>query len=209
MVKKITIAFFLMMSFISSLTFATTPATTDDVLVAVGAIKDTAFSVSSLYISDRDLALDGITLTVDSETNLPQVVVLKDVDLSTFLPYFPLPSYEPNSLQALLAQVQDPLGPLVRKRLVIHNWKKGEAIMNGVVMVQYQTGATFSSMISNALYGMYPRVGLGLDITITGKRVSTPLTLDGVFLLSADSNKVLDITPIQLTINGEEMDVSL
>jgi len=209
MVKKITIAFFLMLSVVCSLTFATTPATTDDVLVAVGAIKDTAFSVSSLYISDRDLVLDGLTLTVDAESNLPKVIVLDDVDLSSFLQYFPLPSYEPNSLQALLAQVQDPLGALVRKRLLLHDWKKGEAVMNGVVMLQYQTGATFASMLSNALYGKYPRVGLGLQLTITGKRVSTPLTLDGIFLLSADSNKVLDITPIQLTVNGDDMDLSL
>jgi hypothetical protein len=145
----------------------------------------------------------------DASTGLPSAVIFDHADLSSFLAYFPEASdtsENGNSLQLLLSRASDPLAPIIRKRLTVHDWKEGEAILDGTCAIKYQTGMTYGKMMSGVLTGTYPKAALAMDMTVSGIRVTVQVHVEGVFILAGDADGNLDITPVEFSVNGKKME---
>jgi hypothetical protein len=50
--------------------------------------------------------------------------------------------------------------------------------------------------------GMSP-IAVAVDVRVSGRRVSEPVSVKGVFLIQSDAQGYFEIKPIELTINGE------
>ncbi len=57
-----------------------------------------------------------------------------------------------------------------------------------------------SSVIMN---GGFSPIAVAADVTVSGKRVSESVRVEGIFLIQTDEDGYFEVKPLELKINGE------
>jgi hypothetical protein len=181
--------------------FATDNISLDEVTRGVTAVIDTSYVAASQFFAVDESPIDSIVIRIPSGKILPDAIIVEEGDLSDYLQYFP------QSTSTFQDSTYGSLDATVRTQLVKSDWKKGEAIVTGASAIVFQKDQSVFSLFTNALNGIFPKVGLVTDFYVDGTDFSQPLRIKGIFIVSGDENKELDIRTISLTINDREYEI--
>lgn len=67
---------------------------------------------------------------------------------------------------------------------------------------------TLTSLMASVMTsGRIPPILVATDVTVDGRRVSTPVRVEGTFMLHSDDEGYFSVRPLTLKINGEEREV--
>ncbi len=176
-----------------------------DVSNAFVAISDLGYVAASNFISFKRVDYDSIAIKMSQKNSLPEAILFNDADLHTFLQYF-LINNKQNSFSSYFIPSID---PIVRERLLINDWDKGEAIVNGAAVIVFPNNMTFQKLISDGTSGIFPKVGVSYNYKVSGTLFSEEISIKGVFIFSSNEEGVPLITPLKLKINGEDYDLSI
>lgn len=172
----------------------------DEVTTAVDAIVDTSYVAASQFLTFSNSSdIPSIAIRVPEGKYLPDAVVVNEGDMSSYLKYFP----ENSDSSSLLS----PMRSTVREQLIQDNWVKGQAIVTGVAAVVFQQDQSIMSLISGALGGIFPKVGMVTNYTVEGEAFSEPAVVKGTFIISAESDGTLQIDVISLNINDKSYNI--
>lgn len=173
-----------------------------DVSNAFVSITDAGYIAASNFISFKRVDYDSIAIKMSPETSLPEAILVNGADLSDFLKYFPEIQNSNNS--GFSISLIPTIDPIVRERLLINDWKKGESIVTGAAVVVFPKGTTFQTLITNGTNGVFPKVALSFNFFVEGSLYEESLQISGILIISADSYGVPIIQPVNLKINEEE-----
>ena len=180
--------------------------TANDVTVALAAITDSTISSIAGFLNNPSLELPGQSLMFRDRESLPYALVFSDSDLGTYLPVFEKTRAKPGEsfFASLMRSAKGPLNDIALQYLTVHDWQEGHAILNGVAVTSFDEGVTVASLMGSALMngGIRP-IAVAVDVRVSGRRVSEPVTVKGVFIIQSDAQGYFEIKPIELTINGE------
>lgn len=181
--------------------FSTDSIPLDEVIRGVNAVIDTAYVGVSQFLSVNQSQIDSIAIRVPTGKILPDAIIVQESDMADYLQYFPQSSSNfKNNTYGILNET-------VRKQLIQSDWKKGVAIVTGAAAIVFQKDQSVFSLFSNALNGIFPKVGLVTDFHVDGTGFSEPLRIEGTFIVTGDSDGVLQIKTISLTINDKKYDI--
>lgn len=180
--------------------------TANDVTVALAAITDSTIASIAGFLNNPPLELPGLTLMFRENQNLPYVLIFSDSDLGSYLPVFEKrrgPADE-SFFASLIRSAKGPLNDIALQYLTVHDWEEGHAILNGAATPSFGEGVTIASLMGSALMsgGIRP-IRVAVSVRVTGRRISEPVSVKGVFLIQSDAQGSFEIKPIELTINGE------
>lgn len=164
---------------------------------AINAIIDTSYVAASQFLSFQNSEIPSIAIRVPKGKLLPDAIIVNEADLESFLDYFP----ERSSISS--SSILAPIQSTVRQQLLDSNWKQGEAVVTGVAATVFSEDQSVFSLITSALNGIFPRVGLVTDFTIEGNAFSIPAHVEGTFIVSANDDTSLEIKAIKLLINDK------
>lgn len=180
--------------------------TANDVTVALAAITDSTIASIAGFLNNPPLQLPGLLLLFEEKQSLPYALTYSDSDLGRYLPVFEKTKAKPNEsfFASLMRSARGPLNDIALQYLTVHEWEVGHAILNGAAVTQFGEGVTVASLMGSALMGggMQP-IAVVVDVRVSGRRVSEPVFVKGVFLVQSDAQGYFEIKPIELTINGE------
>lgn len=184
--------------------------TANDVIVALAAITDSTIASVAGFLNNPPLELPGLNLLFHERQSLPYALTFTDSDLSTYLPVFEKTRgrADESFFASLMRAAKGPLNDIALQYLTVHAWEKGQAILNGAAITQFDEGATVASLMGSALMsgGMKP-ITVTVDVRVAGRRVSEPVSVKGVFVIQSDAQGYFEIKPIELTINGDAPNV--
>ncbi|KAF5047506.1 hypothetical protein DSECCO2_459820 [anaerobic digester metagenome] len=76
------------------------------------------------------------------------------------------------------------------------------------MVTQWGEGANLSGLMADVVTsGKIPAITVVTDVTVQGRRVSTPVRVEGTFMLHSDEEGYFAVKPLALKINGEEKGV--
>lgn len=184
--------------------------TANDVTVALAAITDSTIASVAGFLNNPPLELPGLKLLFHERQSLPYALTFTDSDLSTYLPVFEKTRgrADESFFASLMRAAKGPLNDIALQYLTVHAWEKGQAILNGAAITQFDEGDTVASLMGSALMsgGMKP-ITVTVDVRVAGRRVSEPVSVKGVFVIQSDAQGYFEIKPIELTINGDAPNV--
>jgi hypothetical protein len=191
-----------------ALPLAAQSPTANDVIVALAAVKDATISSVAAYLNTPPLELKGIEVHRDPGESLPHGLTFRRSDVAGYLTIFE--STKPvrqNFLSSLLSSAKGPLNDLAIQILRMHQWEQGHAYLDGNATTQWGEGMSLSGLISSVVLGLpIPPIAVQATVTVSGRRVSVPVHVDGVFLVESEAGGYLEITPTNLKINGKPVD---
>lgn len=199
MKKAIVIIFIII--FITTPLFSSESIPLDEVTRGVNAVIDTAYVSASQFFSFNKSSIDSIVIRIPDGKILPDAIIVEEGDMADYLQYFPKQGFE------LKDNSYGILNNTVRNQLIQSDWKKGVAIVTGAAAVVFQKDQSILSLFTNALSGIFPRVGLVADFYIDGSGFSEPLRIKGTFIITGDKDGVLQIQTITLKINDIVYDI--
>jgi hypothetical protein len=170
---------------------------TDEINKAISAIIDTSYVAASQFLAFQNSEIPSIAIRVPQGKFLPDALIVNEGDLESFLQYFP------EQTESSSSNILAPINATVRQQLLADDWIKGEAIVTGVAATVFNHDQSVFSLISEALNGTFPRVGLLTDFTIEGSAFSIPAHVEGVFIVSTNEDTSLNIEAIKLAINDK------
>ncbi|MBK5200277.1 MAG: hypothetical protein JJE21_01950 [Spirochaetaceae bacterium] len=173
----------------------------DELTRGVSAVIDTSYVAAAQFFAVDQSSIDSIVIRVPSGKILPDAIIVQEGDLGDYLQYFP------QSASNFTNNTYGALNETVRKQLMQSDWKKGVAIVTGASAVVFQKDQNVFSLLTNALSGIFPRVGLVTDFFVEGTGFSVPLRIKGTFIVTGDSDGALKIQTISLTINDKKYDI--
>lgn len=176
-----------------------------DVSNAFVAITDLGYIAASNFISFKRVDYDSVAIKMSQKNSLPEAILFNNADVSSFIKYYPKTS-NTNSFSSYFFPSID---PIVRERLLINNWEKGEAIISGAAAIVFPTDVNFQKLISDGTNGLFPNVGVSFNYKVEGSIFSEDFLIKGVIIVSSDSYGVPKISPLKLMINNEEYDLSI
>lgn len=171
--------------------------------LAIDCVKDAVFVASDYFISNIQPENPSLILRTPKNSESSDAIVFNNCDMSTLLPFFPAIEIDSNTM---IDHLKEPLAPYVRDVLLDHDWQAGEANIIGAIAIAFKDDYSLAQIVSNLVEGIYPRMGLVTDISITGSLFSEKINIKGVFILE-ETNDTLGVVPLQVTVNGEEYDV--
>ncbi len=183
--------------------------TANDVTVAIAAITDSAICTVAAFLNTPSLELPGSTLHFRSDETLPSILIFQQSDIGSYLPVF-LKTKEGNGsfFASLLQAARGPLNDIAIQYLTVHGWEEGHAILKGAAVTSWGEGMTLSSLMTSVVAsGRIPPILVATDVTVEGRRVSTPVRVEGTFMLHSDDEGYFAVRPLTLKINGEEREV--
>ncbi len=193
----------LLISLLCSSLFASS-VSDKEVSNAFVAITDLGYIAASNFISLKRVDFDSIAIKISSKNSLPEAILLSNADLSTYMPYF----LNEDSSDGYFASLIPSINPIVKDRLLINDWKEGEAVVTGAAVVVFPDGMTFQSLITNATSGQFPNVGISFSFNVSGSLFSESLLIKGVIIVSSDEYGVPIINPIRLSVNDKDYNLS-
>ncbi len=182
------------------------PPTANDVTVAIAAITDSAVCTVAAFLNSPSLSLPGATLHFRSNESLPNLLTFQSSDIGTYLPVF-LKTRQPNAsfFENLLSSARGPLNDIAIQYLTVHGWEVGHAVLKGAMVTEWGEGASVAGLMTSVVAtGRIPAITVVADVTVQGRRVSTPVRVEGTFMLHSDDEGYFAVTPLALKINGEE-----
>lgn len=180
---------------ISSIPLYSEGLTNNEINKSISAIIDISYVATSQFLSFQESEIPTIAIRVPQNKLLPDAVIVNEADMASFLPYF-IESTKGNS-SSVLAPVKD----TVRQQLTNSDWSMGEAIITGASAIVFNKDQSVFSLITKAISGNFPKVGLVTDFTVTGSEFSKPVHVEGTFIVSVLDDYSLDINAIDLVIN--------
>lgn len=181
--------------------------TANDVTVALAAITDSAVCSVAGFLNTPALELQGLELLFREKQTLPYALTFSDSDLGNYLPVFEKTKgpADQSFFASLLRSAKGPLNDIALQYLTVHAWEKGHAILNGVAVTFFGDGVTLSSLMGAAVMkGGVPPIAVAVEVMVSGRRVSEPVYVEGVFLIQSDAEGYFEVKPVELTINGED-----
>ena len=182
----------------------------NDVTVALAAITDSTIASIAGFLNNPPLELPGLHLMFREKASLPYALVYSDSDLGSYLAVFDTTKPKPGEsfFAALMRSAKGPLNDVALQYLTVHAWEHGHAILNGAAITYFDEGATVASLMGSVLMngGISP-IAVAVDVRVSGRRVSEPVSVKGVFIVQSDDQGYFEIKPIELTINGEAPNV--
>jgi hypothetical protein len=167
------------------------------------AITDLGYITAADFISLNRKNFDSIAVRISPSTSLPDAVLFSDADLSFFLPYF-----EEDDNSNFFSSFLPTIDPFVRERLEINNWKNGEAIVTGAAALVFPNNMTFQQFLSSFQSENLPKVGVSFNFTVSGTLFESDINIKGILIVESDSYGVPTVSPLRLTINNEDYDLS-
>lgn len=182
--------------------------TANDVTVAIAAITDSAISVVAAFLNSPPLELSGATLHFRTNESLPNLLTFQDSDIGTYLPIFLTTRQNTTLFAFLLSSVRGPLNDIAIQYLSVHAWEVGHASLKGAMVTTWGEGASLASLMTSVVTsGRIPPITIVADVTVAGRRVSTPVRVEGTFMLHSDDEGYFAVKPLALKINGVEKGV--
>lgn len=187
---------------------AKTP-TANDVTVAVAAITDSAISAVAAFLNTPSLQLPGSKLHFRTNETLPYQLSFEHSDIGTYLPIFQKTRQAGTGFFAsLLSTAKGPLNDVAIQYLTVHGWEAGHALLTGSMYASWGEGVTLTGLMTTVIATQrFPSVRVATDVTVDGRRVSTPVRVEGTFLLYSADDGYFTIDPLTLKINGQELDL--
>ncbi|MGE4583532.1 MAG: hypothetical protein AB7C91_02705 [Sphaerochaeta sp.] len=187
---------------------AKTP-TANDVTVALAAITDSTICAVAAFLNSPALDLPGSSLHFKANQTLPSILIFQDSDIGTYLEVFQKTKQANLSFFAsLLEAAKGPLNDVAIQFLTVHDWQKGQAILKGAAVTEWGEGVSLASLMTTVVTtGRFPSVTVSADVVVQGKRVSTPVRVEGTFMLHSDEDGYFAVEPLTLRINGEGREV--
>ena len=181
----------------------------NDVTVAIAAITDSAICAVAAFLNTPSLMLPGNTLHFRPNETLPNLLIYQDSDIGTYLPVFlATKEISTNFFASLMQAAKGPLNEIAIQYLTVHDWEVGHAILKGAMVTAWGEGITLASLMGMVLTtGKIPAITISTDVTVQGRRVSTPVRVEGVFMLHSDEEGYFAVRPLTLKINGEKVEV--
>jgi len=182
----------------------------NDVTVALAAITDSTIASIAGFLNNPPLEIPGLHLLFRDTESLPYALVFSDSDLGSYLAVFEKTRAKPGEsfFASLMRSAKGPLNDIALQYLTVHEWEKGHAILNGAALPYFDEGVTLTTLMGSALMNGDTRpIAVAVDVLVSGRRVSEPVTVKGVFLIQSDAQGYFEIRPIELTINGEAPNV--
>jgi len=182
----------------------------NDVTVALAAITDSTIASIAGFLNNPPLEIPGLYLLFRETESLPYALVFSDSDLGSYLAVFEKTRAKPGEsfFASLMRSAKGPLNDIALQYLTVHEWEKGHAILNGAALPYFDEGVTLTTLMGSALMNGDTRpIAVAVDVLVSGRRVSEPVTVKGVFLIQSDAQGYFEIKPIELTINGEAPNV--
>jgi len=196
-------AFSLLVSFCLGVALFAAP-TRNDVIVATTAVTDSAIVNCAGFVATPQYMLPGCTLTVDKGGALPSKLSLQQSDMASYLGMIPEAKPDGNWFQKLLASASGPLDTVARTYLSVHDWKAGEAVLDGVLIPHFPSGMGLVDLIRIvASQAEMESIATDVDVWVRGRRVSVPVHVRGSFLVKNVKGEGLSIEPVNLVANGE------
>ena len=183
--------------------------TANDVTVAIAAITDSAICNIAAFLNSPPLELPGSTLHFRANESLPNLLTFQNSDIGTYLAVF-MKTRQPNPsfFTSLLNSARGPLNDIAIQYLTVHQWEVGHAVLKGAMVTQWGEGANLSGLMADVVTsGKIPAITVVTDVTVQGRRVSTPVRVEGTFMLHSDEEGYFAVKPLALKINGEEKGV--
>ncbi len=191
----------LLLIFINSL-FATS-LSEQEINYALTCVKDVVFVSCDYFISESQPQIPNLKVRIPKNSGISDAIVFDNCDMATLLQYFPQKNINSNNI---IESLKEPLAIYVRDSLINNDWKASDAVVLGAVALAFKDNESINQVVSNLVDGIYPRVGVVTDLTISGGLFSYPLNVKGVFVLE-EIDDTLGVNPMQMSINGEEIDV--
>lgn len=204
--KKI-IILILMICFATNL-FAQAP-TANDVTVAIAAITDSAICSVAAFLNTPSLELPGIALHFRKDETLPFALSFRNSDIGSYLAVFQKTKVPTtNFFTSLLQAAKGPLNDIALQYLTVHAWEMGHAVLTGAAVADWGEVESLATLMAQVVAsGAIPPVAIATDILVSGRRVSTSVRVEGVFLIHTDEEGYFSVQPIELKINGEKREV--
>ncbi len=183
--------------------------TANDVTVAIAAITDSAVCTVAAFLNTPALELPGSTLHFRSDESLPNLLTFQNSDIGTYLAVF-MKTRQPKAsfFASLLNSARGPLNDIAIQYLTVHGWEVGHAVLKGAMVTQWGEGASLAGLMAGVVTsGKIPEITVVADVTVQGRRVSTPVRVEGTFMLHSDDEGYFAVKPLALKINGEEKGV--
>lgn len=174
----------------------------NEIKYAIDTVKDASFVASNYFISSIKPDNPSLILRTPKNSGISDAIVFENCDMSSLLSFFPSVELDSHNM---IKNLKEPLSPFVRDSLIKNNWKENESVINGAIAIAFKDDYSISQIVSNLIDGIYPRMGLVTDITISGLLYSEKINIKGVFILEGDDDS-LDIIPLQITLNGDDFD---
>ena len=183
--------------------------TANDVTVAIAAITDSAICTVAAFLNSPALELPGSKLPFRPNETLPSILIFQESDIGSYLPVF-LKTKEGGTsfFASLLQAARGPLNDIAIQYLTVHGWEVGHAVLKGAAVTSWGEGMTLTSLMASVMTsGRIPPILVATDVTVDGRRVSTPVRVEGTFMLHSDDEGYFSVRPLTLKINGEEREV--
>ncbi|MBI9096334.1 MAG: hypothetical protein JEY71_15820 [Sphaerochaeta sp.] len=178
----------------------------NDVTVALAAITDSTIASIAGFLNNPPLELPGLSLMFRERESLPYALIFRDSDLGSYLPVFEKTRAKSDEsfFASLMRAAKGPLNDIALQYLTVHAWEDGHALLNGAAVTSFGEGVTLSSLMGSALMnGGMRAIAVAVDVRVSGRRVSEPVSVKGVFIIKSDAQGYFEIEPVELTINGE------
>ena len=183
--------------------------TANDLTVAIAAITDSAICTVAAFLNSPALELPGSKLHFRPNETLPSILIFQESDIGSYLPVF-LKTKEGGTsfFASLLQAARGPLNDIAIQYLTVHGWEVGHAVLKGAAVTSWGEGMTLTSLMASVMTsGRIPPILVATDVTVDGRRVSTPVRVEGTFMLHSDDEGYFSVRPLTLKINGEEREV--
>ncbi len=177
--------------------------------VAIAAITDSAICTVAAFLNSPALELPGSKLHFRPNETLPSILIFQESDIGSYLPVF-LKTKEGGTsfFASLLQAARGPLNDIAIQYLTVHGWEVGHAVLKGAAVTSWGEGMTLTSLMASVMTsGRIPPILVATDVTVDGRRVSTPVRVEGTFMLHSDDEGYFSVRPLTLKINGEEREV--
>ena len=181
--------------------------TANDVTVAVAAITDATFSAVAAFLNTPTLQLPGIEMYQNPGQSLPYLLSFTDSDVASYAPVFAQtrPARQ-NFFSSLLSAARGPLNDPVLRLLTVHAWEQGHARLTGTATTDWGEGTTLATLMAKAISGLaIEPITVKADVDVRGWRISTNVHVKGTFIIETTADGYLDIRPLMLHINGNEV----
>ncbi len=181
--------------------------TANDVTVAVAAITDATFSAVAAFLNTPALNLPGIEMHQRPGQSLPHLLSFKDSDVASYAPVFARTRpVGQNFFTSLLSAARGPLNDPVLQLLTAHAWQEGHARLTGTASTDWGEGTTLATLMAKAISGApIEPITVNAYVDVQGWRISTGVHVNGTFIIETTADGYLDIRPLVLHINGNEV----
>ena len=179
----------------------------NDVTVALAAITDSTIASIAGFLNNPPLELPGLNLLFEDAKSLPYALTFTNSDLGSYLAVFEKTKSKlgESFFASLMRTAKGPLNDIALQYLTVHAWEEGHAILNGAAVTHFNEGVTVATLMGSALMnGGIDPISIAVDVRVSGRRVSEPVSVKGVFVIKTDAQGYFEIEPIELTINGED-----